>query len=187
MTARPAADVEIRRAAAEDLDLLAPMVRDLWRHLSASPIYIPLLQSDRRSDDERWLAEEDHAIWIAFRSGRPVGHIRLEPSEQLVLPTSDDSIIACTGAYTAPDARGAGVGAALLAHAMEWARSQGYARVSVDFESANIPGSAFWLGSGFRPICTSLKRVVDERSAWANPTRSNEDLMRAYEGKVSIG
>ena len=82
--------------------------------------------------------------------------------------------------------RGTGIGTALLRHGFEWARSSGYTHCSVDFESANLPGSRFWLRH-FEPVCHSLMRRVDPRLAWANARRDEVDVMRAYEGRTWAG
>jgi GNAT superfamily N-acetyltransferase len=183
----PSADAEIRRATAADVDLLTPLMLDLGRHLAASPIFIPLIVEDGRKDLERWLSDPARALWLAFQDGDVVAFMRLEPSRCEVMPTSADTTVAITGAFTVEKVRSRGIGTALLDHALDWARSAGYAHCSVDFESANIPGSRFWLGKGFQPVCHSLARRVDERLAWAHERRDDGDLVRAYEGRTGVG
>jgi hypothetical protein len=56
----------------------------------------------------------------------------------------------------------------------------------VDFESANLPGSAFWLRH-FEPVAHSLMRRVDSRLAWAHAERDEADLQRSFEGHTWIG
>jgi GNAT superfamily N-acetyltransferase len=174
------ADVEIRRCVVEDVDLVAPLDLALRRHLAAPPTFLPMLIEDGRRSLEAWLADPTHALWAAQHEGSAVGYLRMEPSESPNLPVTSDTTVAITGAYTAPHARGRGVGTALLNHGLDWARSAGYAHCSVDFESANIPGSRFWLGSGFQPVCSSLSRRVDERLAWAHGGRDEEEMHWAY-------
>ena len=182
------AEVEIRRATPDDLDLVESLEVDLRRHLAAAPIFIPLIIDEGREDRTRWLEDEAKSLWLAFRDGEPVAHLCLEPSEHPVLPVSDDSIVAVTGAYTRPQARGAGIATALLDRGLTWARDAGYQQCSVDFESANIPGASFWQGrAGFGPVCHSLLRRVDERLAWAGPDRSQVDVRRAYQGRIGLG
>jgi GNAT superfamily N-acetyltransferase len=183
--ARP--DVEILRLAPEDIDVLTPLELALKRHLAAPPTFIPLLVEDGRASREEWLADPNHALWIASRDGKAVGWLCLQPSKALVLPIADRGTVACTGAYTLPEARGRGIGSALLDHGLAWAREQGYARCSVDFETANLPGMAFWLGRGFQPVCYSFQRRVDPRVAWAGADRDEADVLRAWAGSNSIG
>jgi GNAT superfamily N-acetyltransferase len=94
--------------------------------------------------------------------------------------------VAITGAYTREGVRGTGIGTALLWHGFEWARSSGYRHCSVDFESANLSGSRFWLRH-FEPVCHSLMRRVDGRLAWAHARRDEVDVVRAYEGWTWAG
>jgi len=69
---------------------------------------------------------------------------------------------------TAPDARGTGLGAALLRHSMDWARDEGYTRCTLHFLTANLAAARFWLRHGFQPLTEELVRRVDDRIAWAH-------------------
>jgi GNAT superfamily N-acetyltransferase len=179
--------LDLRRGRLEDVDAVTPLELGLERHLSASPAYLPFLIEGGRSGWEGWLADETHALWLAFIGDEAVGYLRFQPSEGLVLPTALDQTVAITGAYTQEAVRGRGVGTALLRRGFEWALSEGYTHCSVDFESANLSGYRFWLGSGFLPVCHSLMRRVDPRLAWANARRDPVDVSRAYEGQTWVG
>jgi len=185
--ARSTAPVDVRRGGPGDVNVLTPLALGLERHLSASPAYLPHVIEGGRGDWERWIADETHSLWLAFQEGEAVGYLRFEPSEGLVLPTASDKTVAITGAFTREDVRGRGVGRVLLRRGFEWARSEGYTHCSVDFESANLLGSRFWLDSGFTPVVHSLMRRVDPRLAWANARRDPADVLRAYEGRTWIG
>jgi GNAT superfamily N-acetyltransferase len=185
--ARLPTDVHIRRGGPKDVDRVTPLELGLDRHLSASPAYLPFLVEDGRKGWQQWLSDKRHALWLAYQGQKAVAYLRFESSEGLVLPTASDQTVAITGAFTGEDVRGQGIGTALLRRGFEWARSEGYTHCSVDFESANLPGSRFWLGSGFVPVCRSLMRRVDQRLAWANARRDPVDVRRAYEGKTWIG
>ena len=178
--------VDIRRASPDEVNLIAPLELALNRHLAASPAFLPLIVDGGRSALADWLEDPSHALWIAFSNGEAAAYLRFEPSESLVLPTSAETTVSITGAYTREDLRGRGIGAALLRAGLQWAGSTGYARCSVDFESANLPGSAFWLRQ-FEPVTHSLIRRVDPRLAWANARRDANDVWHAYEGDTWIG
>lgn len=62
--------------------------------------------------------------------------------------------------YVRPQARGRGVGAALLERCIAWARQGEFDRLFVEHETANIPGSAFW-GRFFEPYVFFSIRYVD--------------------------
>ena len=179
--------IDLRRGRLEEIDVVSPLELGLDRHLSAAPAYLLHLIEGGRKGWQTWLADERHALWLAYRGEEAVAYVRFEPSEGLVLPTASEGTVAITGAYTREAIRGQGIGAALLRRGFTWALAEGYAHCSVDFESANLPGYRFWLGSGFVPVCRSLMRRVDPRLAWANARRDAEDVRRAYEGQTWIG
>lgn len=181
------AGVEIHRATPEDVDLITPLALALRRHLAAPPIFIPLIIEERRDDLMRWLSESANALWVAFQDSDAVAFLRLEPSGFDVLPTSEESTVSISGAFTKEAVRGQGLGMALLNQALNWARLAGYKHCSVDFESANIPSSRFWLGRGFEPVCHSLTRQVDDRLSWAGEGRDTEGLLCAYQGRAGAG
>ncbi len=184
---RSVADIEIRRATPEDVDLVTPLELALRRHLARSPIFIPLIIDEGRKNPEHWLPDSANALWLAFQDDNVVAFMRLEPAGFEVMPISEKTTVAITRAFTKENVRGQGIGTALLNHSLDWARSVGYKHCSVDFESANIPGSWFWLGKDFQPVCYSLTRRVDDRLAWAHARRDDEDLLHAYEGQTGAG
>jgi hypothetical protein len=47
-----------------------------------------------------------------------------------------------------------------LQHAIEWSRQQGYERLFVEHETANIYGGNFW-SSYFRPYLYASMRYID--------------------------
>lgn len=63
-------------------------------------------------------------------------------------------------AYARPEIRGKGIGTALLQRAIQWSQQQGYERVFVEHETANIYGGNFW-GKYFSPFVYSSMRYVD--------------------------
>jgi GNAT superfamily N-acetyltransferase len=184
--ARMPAGIDVRRANADDVDVAASLEFELLRHLAASPAFLPLILYERRASTAEWLADEKHVLWMASRDEQVVAYLRFEPSENLVLPTSAETTVSITGAFTREDLRGTGIGTALLQTGLRWAGCAGYTHCSVDFESANLPGSAFWLRH-FEPVTHSLMRRVDPRLAWAHAGRDEPALLRAFEGHTWIG
>jgi GNAT superfamily N-acetyltransferase len=182
----PKMGIDVRRAHPDDIDCVAQLELGLDRHLAASPTFLPLVVGGGRSELESWLGNPKHALWIASQGDEVVGYLRFEPSERMVLPTCSETTVSITGAYTREAWRGMGIGTALLQAGLEWAHSSGYTHCSVDFESANLPGSGFWLRH-FDPVTHSLVRRVDPRLAWASARRDPEDVRRAFEGSTWIG
>jgi hypothetical protein len=61
------------------------------------------------------------------------------------------------------------VGAALFARTMEWAREMGYDDCTVNYFTASR-AARFWQGVGFRPVTYWMRRILDDRIAWARGT-----------------
>jgi GNAT superfamily N-acetyltransferase len=88
----------------------------------------------------------------------------LEPGEACECALlSDTKTVNISGAFTIEAARGRGVAALLLDHALAWARARGCERCSVDFETMNTLAARFWM-RWFEPVSFSLVRSLDERS-----------------------
>ena len=68
-------------------------------------------------------------------------------------------------AYARPGARAKGIGRALLSSTVEWATLQGYSRILVEHESANIIGGAFWQKHFSPYLYVSMRYVEDCRRA----------------------
>ena len=162
-TAAEIAGVSTRAATVEDIDMLLPLTLGLGRHLAAAPIFLPLFELPSREHWLGWFLQRGHRVWIATAGGEAVAYLRCQPpTSDVAYVAQDDATIAITGAYTKPEWRGQGISRLLLVRALDWARQAGYERCSVDFESANSAGSAFWLRN-FQPICHSLIRRADDR------------------------
>ena len=167
------AAVEVRRAGPGDIDVVMRMALGLFRHHGAAPVFVPYLPE---MDAEEWdyqrklLADPACAYWLAFRDGRLLGMQSLQPPPPFLSPvfTPERSIYLLQG-YTEPEARGTGVGGALLARSLGWAREDGHGECLLHFHAANATAAGFWLGNGFRPVEFRLVRHVDERIAWAGP------------------
>jgi GNAT superfamily N-acetyltransferase len=69
--------------------------------------------------------------------------------EGFLLEQTNTAQIKC--AYARPEARGKGIGAAVLQRAIAWSQQQGYECVFVEHETANIYGGFF--AHLFQPVC----------------------------------
>jgi len=149
------------------------------RHLTTTPAFRPLFDHEGAEYYKQQLLDSDIVWWLAYQGSEVIGVIRIMPSSKrnFVMPVADESTCAITMAFTKENERNRGVGTVLLKHSLEWARSAGYKNCAVDFESANIPGSRFWLAN-FQPVCYSLVRRLDERIAWAHENRDKVDFRR---------
>ena len=153
--------IHVRRAETADADALVDLDRRLHEHMNDSPVFL----SHGDVEEPKWwraqAADSSRAIWIAEDATHPVGFlIQGPPSDDACDLIVDPSTSSITGTYVLPDARGHGVAATLLAHAVEWARARDYARLATDFETANVPATRFWLRH-FRPVVESLARTIE--------------------------
>ena len=145
----------IRRGGLEDLAAaarIAPIITDLQM---GAPVWSGLVRpSDEqfRKNMREALADSQATWFLAERDGEPLGGLLLwaDPGEPISLDV----------AATLPEARGTGVGSALTAHALWWAKEQGYGRIKADWRVANLLASRFWPKRGFRPTAYRLVRYL---------------------------
>jgi GNAT superfamily N-acetyltransferase len=168
---RQDAAVEVHRAGAEDLDVVMRLAEGLWRHHAAAPVFFPFLPEtlpDMRRFQEALLADPANAHWLAYRDGRALGMMTFIAGLFFDRMLRPERCVYLFQGFTEAAARGGGVGTALLAHSLVWAREQGHERCGLHFMAANLTAARFWLGHGFRPFEYRLCRVVDGRIAWAD-------------------
>jgi len=176
VSATVSSEVMVRQAGLGDLHLILPLEREHVRYMRGGPIFLPLLETFGRDEYASWLAEPAHTLWLALHNGGAVAYMCSRPPKpDVAYIVSDPGTISTTGVYVKPQWRGRGIATLLLRHMIEWARSNGYERCSVDFESQNMLGSRFWLRH-FQPICYSLIRRLDERIAWAGKDNSTASV-----------
>jgi GNAT superfamily N-acetyltransferase len=163
----PDIKIKIRRAVPNDAGILMEFIRLLADHLRVSPVFAYFSDTTVEAGVESFpkqLAGDKTAIFLAQESNEIIGVMRAGPTtlEDFKMPVYDDKTCCISMAYTREDRRGKGAATALLNATLAWAREKEYTRCTVDFESANIPGSRFWL-SHFQPFCYSLARHIEPR------------------------
>ncbi len=153
--------VSVRVATPDDFEVVADLALVEIRHRSAPPMFAHQAEPthDELVAEHRALREAGATHLLATVDARVAGLLTLE------LTTPVPRLCAAGQPYigptaTHPDARGRGVGHALVTAAVEWAREAGYASLGVDFASANPLSRPFWLGEGFRPTGYGLIRVL---------------------------
>lgn len=157
------AGVEIREGTPEDLDDVAAFDRGLMELQAGSPSFsgyaVPELDELREYWSDTWDDPELFRHFVAERDGRSVGHALLynRPDGDLRVPAKN---IDLAHAFTVPDVRGSGVGLALIAHVLSWAREHGYRSMTTDWRAVNLLSSRFWPRRGFRPQYFRLYRRV---------------------------
>ena len=97
---------------------------------------------------EQWrerLAATDAATFLALAEARDVGLVVVHPSSS----APGDAGIAAM--WVAPEARGSGAADALLAAAVDWARTHGYPRARLWINDANDVAAGLYRRHGFTP------------------------------------
>lgn len=168
----PATTVDIRRASPEDIDDVIALVDSLNAHHWESPIFWPNLRETDEAAREFNLGQLRSAktpYFIAYQEGRPAGmQSFLRPGFTPPIVAGARNVYLYDGVVD-DGARGTGIGTALLAHSMTWAREEGLETCTLHFASPNPSGGPFWLGHGFVPVEHTMERRLDERIAWARP------------------
>ena len=85
------------------------------------------------------------STFVAVVDGVDSGMVRGAPS------SDDDSSAYLISLWVAPQARGLGVGDALIDAVVTWARSEGYTRLLLDAGIENRPAVALYSRKGFKP------------------------------------
>jgi GNAT superfamily N-acetyltransferase len=158
----PQTDVSVRLGRDADLDDAARLSNMLWEHQHGPPSFSARTLVSLDEMRERWRGTWDDPEFVhvvADRDGRVVGDVLLyrRPESDLRVPPNN---IDLAHASVAPDARGSGVGVALVAYALQWARDEGFASMTVDWREVNLLASRFWPRRGFRPTFYRLYRHI---------------------------
>jgi GNAT superfamily N-acetyltransferase len=155
------ADVRITRATVDDLGSMMALSTGLVKHLQAAPVF--LLQFESPDRDKLAADLEDEALrhFLAWQDGQPVAFMKIGPATRDASTIiRDEGTASITGAYSLPDVRGQGLGTALLARCIDWAREAGYVRCGVDFEPTNVEANRFWRRH-FQPVCFGVQRLLN--------------------------
>lgn len=158
---RPSA-VAVRVGGVEHLDIVARLALVEIQYRSAPPIFTPP-HAPPLADlvaEHRALHEGGAVHLVATLDDHDVGLLTIELTSPVprVCPDGQPYI---GPTVTLPEARGRGVGHALVDAALTWAYDHGYQWISVDFETPNPLSRPFWLNAGFCPAGYGVLRLID--------------------------
>ena len=140
--------IDIQRLAAHE----APRLRAIrLRALTESPdAFATTCDEAAALPPESWAAQlQSMATFLALVDGEDVGLVRGAPDEAR---TDAAWLISM---WVAPEVRGRGVGEALVAAVVEWARASGARRLLLDVGDHNRPAIALYARMGFEPNGTT--------------------------------
>jgi GNAT superfamily N-acetyltransferase len=171
---RPSSAVDVRVAGAEHLDSVAHLALVEIAHRSAPPMFAPRHDPPLAEvvAEHRALRDNGAVHLVATLDGRDVGLLTIELTSPVPRLCPDGQPYVGSTA-TLPDARGRGVGHALVDTALSWAYAHDYQWISVDFETANPLSRPFWLNAGFHPTGYGVVRLIDGGSAGQPPMHPN--------------
>lgn len=155
-----ATSVRIRTGTHVDLDSIAELSHIEFMDRYRPPVHALLPERSHLQTRElhEALLDDGGIHLIAAVDGRDVGLLTIEHRSPAPRLCPDGAHIGSTA--TRPDARGRGVGTALVAVALDEARAAGHRFLSVDFDSTNPLSRPFWLGLGFTPTGHRVRRVI---------------------------
>jgi GNAT superfamily N-acetyltransferase len=147
----------------QDVSKLIAIQTEHNRYYPKAPIFIP-----KPTEKQEVLAElEAHAqqgdvFFVYYEQHEPCAYMIVGQSaiggEGFLLEQTNTAQV--KSAYARPEIRGKGIGAALLQRALQWSQQQGYERVFVEHETANVYGGNFWC-KYFNPYVFASMRYID--------------------------
>ncbi len=148
----------------EDFLSIADLELEHRRYYRQSPALITKNESPEAvRGDLGNRAESGDVVFTYREEGAPVAYLIAGPcagtEEGFLLQNSGTAQV--KSEYARPGARARGIGRALLSRSVEWARLQGFSRLFVEHESANIIGGAFWK-KHFSPYLYVSMRYVED-------------------------
>ena len=132
--------VEVRPATDEDLDAAVDLYADVATEGRWIAAEAPVNKLERRATFESSIRKDNAQFFVADDGGRIVGELGIELASYGV---------ADFGMMVAADARGRGVGSALLSAAIEWARAAGAHKVALQVWPDNQGAIALYRKFGF--------------------------------------
>lgn len=163
--------VEIRRGGADDIGLIEPLWKAMWEQHASLPAMPGTRTAEdswafRRAEYEEWLGgpeAETYGLLIAERDGEAVGYAMVSIGGGAATWGALGEVTAEIESLSVLAAeRGAGVGKALVAAAVAFARAGGAGSVLVAAAHSNEDALRFYDREGFSDFYVLLTRPVDE-------------------------
>jgi GNAT superfamily N-acetyltransferase len=160
----PGSPLLIRRAGPADNETVARLALEIirWDSRFGTVHERPDTLSALRREVAGLLAGPDPWTWLAEADGRAVGMLSAQrpPAAGWITPMAGRAPAAYLMLmFVEPDARGAGVGAALVERFHRAADEEGMAVTLLHYELLNPLSAPFWNRHGYRPLWTTWQAV----------------------------
>ncbi len=147
----------------QDVSKLINIQTEHNRYYPKAPIFIPKpTEKQEVLADLEAHAEQGDVFFAYYEQHEPCAYMIIGTStidgEGFLLQQTNTAQI--KSAYARPEIRGKGIGTALLQRAIQWSQEQGYERVFVEHETANVYGGNFWC-KYFNPYVYASIRYID--------------------------
>jgi ribosomal protein S18 acetylase RimI-like enzyme len=152
----------IRAATPRDASAIARVQGRAWRHgyqLIVDPARLEAMGGPEQEAAWRGALEDGMRAWVYDQDGTLAGFAAAGPARDGDLPPSAGELYTL---YVDPVAQGAGVGTALLRHAVDELRAAGFAEAVLWTFAANELGRRFYTGAGWRVDGEAVQRERDE-------------------------
>lgn len=156
--------MQVRRAGPDDASSLAWLHEPLHRlHAQAMPEdYPPYDAEAAQAYYAGVLADPRRPVWVAEMDGRPVGLVGCELLDRPATPfTRAVRVLHVHQLSVLEDARGAGVGRALMQAAEQEAVRAGCRELRLDHRPFNAAAHHFYEGLGYRTRQVSMAKQVE--------------------------
>jgi ribosomal protein S18 acetylase RimI-like enzyme len=150
----------------DDLEALIEVDLALPRHHRTAPVFTtrPLPSEELlRAEWAKTFANGEETVLAGFRDGRAVACWALtgpEHTPEFRGLHAPENACYLKFAATIPEARGTGLGVALMDASLAWAAGEGYAAIGTDWRVTNLLASRFWPRRGFRTTFVRLYRSI---------------------------
>lgn len=169
--------MKIRRATENDLPVAEALLRELdeeqkeWRVFRLRRNFVDQVLARYRQE----LNDERALFLVAEEDGEVVGMVHA--AVHVPSSASDERAIELSGAVVRRDHRGRGVGRALVAEAVRFAREVGVGRVTLKVFARNEGARAFWESLGFssRMVQLTADPATVLRRTGSRPVAARQD------------
>lgn len=153
------ADLVIRQARPDDVGAVTELEMGVIRYDAhfGMAVIRPATEALVRAETFAALASRPSWAWLAERGGRPVGLVHVQPPEDsdwIAGMTRPGTTAYLQTLFVRPDARGRGVGAALVRRAHAELDGRGIATTLLHYAQMNPLSAPFWNRMGYRPLWT---------------------------------